>query len=199
MTITSVVHWSVEKHGFESVVPAEECQRLISAIGPMSGAGRRGLVEVPEVAALATSTKIKTLLARHLGDRVTVVRAIYFDESAETNWSVTWHQDLLVAVQKRTEIAGFWPWSVKDGTPHVQPPVHYLEQMLTVRLHLDDTDEGNGALRVIPGPHQFGQMSSQAIDQLARAEREVICSSVAGGALLMRPLLLHASRRSAGN
>ena len=165
----------------------------------MSGAGRRGLVEVPEVAALATSTKIKTLLARHLGDRVTVVRAIYFDKSPGANWSVTWHQDLLVAVQKRTEIAGFGPWSVKDGTPHVQPPVHYLEQMLTVRLHLDDTDEGNGALRVIPGSHQFGQMSSQAIDQLARAEREVICSSAAGGALLMRPLLLHASRRSAGN
>ena len=104
MTITSVVHWSVEKHGFESVesvVPAEECQRLISAIGPMSGAGRRGLVEVPEVAALATSTKIKTLLARHLGDRVTVVRAIYFDKSPGANWSVTWHQDLLVAVKNR--------------------------------------------------------------------------------------------------
>jgi ectoine hydroxylase-related dioxygenase (phytanoyl-CoA dioxygenase family) len=87
------------------------------------------------------------------------------------------------------------PWSVKEGVPHVQPPVELLEQMLTVRLHLDDCDETNGALRVLPGSHRLGRLSADAIKSL-REETAVACSVAAGGALVMRPLLLHSSERS---
>ena len=54
-------------------------------------------------------------------------------------------------MQARTAAAGYGPWTVKAGVPHVQPPVAVLEQMLTVRVQLDDSDESNGPLRVAAG------------------------------------------------
>jgi ectoine hydroxylase-related dioxygenase (phytanoyl-CoA dioxygenase family) len=110
---------------------------------------------------------------------------------------VPWHQDLTLAVRHRVEMEGFGPWSVKDGIPHVQPPVALLEQMLTLRLHLDDANAANGALRVLPGSHQWGRLSADRIAVLRRQQADVLGAVPAGGALLMRPLLLHASSRSA--
>lgn len=77
----------------------------------------------------------------------------------------------------------------------MQPPVQLLEQMLTVRLHLDHADETNGALRVVPGSHRQGRLSQQQIESLRGQQPEHLCSAAAGDALLMRPLILHASRR----
>ena len=68
--------------------------------------------------------------------------------------------------------------------------------MLTVRLHLDAADALNGALRVLPGTHRLGRLSAARIQELRGAEPEFLCAAAAGDALLMRPLLLHASSRS---
>ena len=68
--------------------------------------------------------------------------------------------------------------------------------MLTVRLHLDDADEFNGALRVLPGSHRLGRLSSERIQELRSRQSDFLCAVSAGDALLMRPLLLHASSRS---
>ncbi len=67
---------------------------------------------------------------------------------------------------------------------------------VAVRLHLDDCNERNGALRVVPQSHRFGRLSSNS----ALLERdklgEVVVSVSRGGAMLMRPLLLHASSKA---
>jgi ectoine hydroxylase-related dioxygenase (phytanoyl-CoA dioxygenase family) len=124
------------------------------------------------------------------------IRAIYFDKSPAANWLVPWHQDLTLVLRSHAEVRGFGQWSVKDGVPHVQPPVEVLEQMLTVRLHLDDADESNGALRVLPGSHRLGRLSPGQIQELRARQTDVLCTIAAGDAMLMRPLLLHASGRS---
>jgi hypothetical protein len=72
-----------------------------------------------------------------LADRCFPVRAIYFDKTPDSNWNVAWHQNLTIAVRERRDAAGFGPWSVKAGVPHVQPPVELLEHLVAVRLHLD--------------------------------------------------------------
>lgn len=119
-----------------------------------------------------------------------------FDKSSEANWLVAWHQDLSLAVRSRIEVPGFSAWSVKEGVPHVQPPVEWLQRMLTVRLHLDDADEANCALRVLPGSHRMGRLPAARIQELRGGQPDVLCALSAGDALLMRPLLLHASSRS---
>ena len=189
----------VEQRGFAlvpGVLDSAAQRELLAALGPISRAGRRGLLALPIVAALARSTRLLALVRPHLPSQPFPVRAIYFDKSSHTNWLVPWHQDLSLAVRANAEVPGFGPWSTKDGIPHVQPPVELLEQMLTVRLHLDDADRSNGALRVLPGSHRFGRLSAERIQHLRSEQSDFVCAVSAGDALLMRPLLLHASGRS---
>ena len=124
------------------------------------------------------------------------MRVIYFDKSPDGNWLVSWHQDLTIALREQVETPGFGPWSVKDGIPHVHPPAELLERMLTVRLHLDAADETNGALRVLPGPHREGRLPNAQTQAWRTRAAEVTCKADCGEALLMRPLLLHASGKS---
>jgi len=148
------------------------------------------------VAEFAHSASILELIRPHLRSEPIPVRAIFFDKSPNANWLVSWHQDLTVALRARVEVSGYGPWSMKDGIPHVQPPVELLEQMLAVRVHLDDATEENGALRVLPGSHNSGRLSPELIQELRGKYRDVPCIAKAGDVMLMRPLLLHASSRS---
>jgi ectoine hydroxylase-related dioxygenase (phytanoyl-CoA dioxygenase family) len=190
---------NVEQHGFAivpQVIEPDVRRELLASLGPVEGAGRRGVLAIPAVAELARSSRVIDLVRPHTRAEPIPVRSIYFDKSPDTNWLVPWHQDLSIALRARAEVPGYGPWSMKEGVPHVQPPVELLEQMLTVRIHLDDADESNGALRVLPGSHRMGLLSSQSIQRLRVEQSDVVCTASAGDALLMRPLLLHASGKS---
>jgi len=194
-----VEHYRIAEHGFELVaglVGEAERRELLDAVGVVDAAGRRNMLAVPAVTALATSQKLLELVRCHTGGEPRPVRAIWFNKSAEANWLVAWHQDLAIAVRERIDTPGFEAWSVKEGVPHVQPPAAVLERMLTVRIHLDDADERNGALRVVAGSHRLGRLDAEQIAGLREERGETLCAAAAGNALLMRPLLLHASGRS---
>lgn len=120
-----------------------------------------------------------------------VVRSLLFDKTADENWPVAWHQDLTIGVAEKVELPGYGPWSIKDGTIHVQPPEDILKRMITLRIHLDETPASNGALRVIPNSHH-GCHSGLSIP----TESEVVCECHPGDVLAMSPLILHASSRS---
>ncbi len=122
------------------------------------------------------------------------VRGIFFDKTADSNWKVPWHQDLTIAVREKVDAPGFSGGSIKDGVRHVQPPVSILEQMCTVRIHLDDCDQENGALEVLPGTHLHGKLSADQLQILRKTIEPRVCVCRAGGALLMKPLLMHSSR-----
>jgi hypothetical protein len=190
---------SLDARGF-AIVPGvlarTERKKLIDQLGLVAGAGRRGILGLPSIAKLACSACLIGLISPHLPARPQPVRAIYFDKTPDANWMVAWHQDLTLSVRQKIEVAGFGPWSIKNGVSHVQPPAHLLEQMMTVRLHLDNCGESNGALRVIPGSHRMGRLSAEAIEKLRSEEPTISCCVAAGDALLMRPLLLHSSSRS---
>jgi ectoine hydroxylase-related dioxygenase (phytanoyl-CoA dioxygenase family) len=157
-------------------------------------AGVRNILELlPSVEILAQSPEIRSLVAGGLGDRARLVRGIFFDKQPTANWKVPWHQDVTIAVKQRLELPDYHPWSLKGGIPHVQPPQPILERMLTVRIHLDRTDATNGALKVIPGSHRQGKLTTVEIDRWKQLHTSTICTCESGGILLMRPLLLHAS------
>ena len=199
MQTNELVSDQVEQQGFtiiNSILSPFERARLIGALGPVIGAGRRGVLNLSAVERFASSPRVAELILPHTPSAPRPVRAISFDKSADSNWGVGWHQDLTIAVRRRLDVPGFGPWSVKDGVPHVQPPVELLEKMITVRLHLDDCDESNGALRVLPGTHRQGRILSEGIQKLRREIPEVVCRASAGDILVMRPLLLHYSGRS---
>jgi ectoine hydroxylase-related dioxygenase (phytanoyl-CoA dioxygenase family) len=139
---------------------------------------------------------VSSLVAPVLGPGARLVRSILFNKGEEANWQVAWHQDLAIAVTERAEVVGYSSWSIKEGVLHVQPPVQVLERMLSVRLHLDPADETNGALWVSPGSHRFGRLSASEAAATAERNGKHLCVVRAGDALLLRPLILHASRKA---
>lgn len=121
---------------------------------PLSGGIRRIEQLVPEVLALSKSEKIISTARNYLSGKTHFVRAIFFDKTPENNWYVTWHQDRTVTVSERFEADGWGPWTLKAGAWHVQPPLSVLENMVTLRLHLDSSTMANGCLKFIPGSHR---------------------------------------------
>ncbi len=158
--------------------------------------GVRNLLAVPEMRRLAESAPVRSLVEPVLGDGCFPVRGILFDKTADANWKVPWHQDVTIAARERVDAAGYGPWSLKDGVVHVQPPVEVLERMLSVRIHLDPCPTENGALKVIAGSHRQGKLPETDVAALAGKSVHIPCEVDTGGALLMFPLLLHASSAS---
>ena len=146
----------------------------------------------PEVRTLAESRLVRNYVQPILGDSFVPARGILFDKIPDANWKVPWHQDVTIAVRERIEVNGFGPWSIKAGVQHVQPPSGVMEKMISVRFHLDDCGVENGALRVIPGSHLQGKIPEDHFGRLLDESMDTTCIVGAGGALLMRPLLLHA-------
>lgn len=141
---------------------------------------------------LSKSAPLKALV----GSERIPVRSILFDKTPDENWPALWHQDLTIAVKARARIEGYCNWSMKDGVQHVQPPISVLEEMVTVRIHLDATHSSNGALKVISGSHRLGRIDQKAIQSAVKAGGEKTCECAGGDVLLMSPLILHSSPRS---
>ena len=190
----------LDKYGFiilDRYLNNDTIDRLIQDIESLNltpeRAGIRNILELlPSVDRLSQSQSIRSLVEPILGNSARVVRGIFFDKQPTANWKVPWHQDVTIAVRNRLDLPDYHPWSIKGGIHHVQPPVAILEQMLTVRIHLDKTDKSNGSLKVIPGSHCDGKLNGGAIDKWKQID-STICTCEPGGILLMRPLLLHAS------
>jgi len=72
-----------------------------------------------------------------------------------------------------------------------------LKNIFTIRIHLDATDEHNGALKVIPGSHLKDIYRPENIDWNSNSES--ICKVGKGGLMIMKPLLLHSSGRTTDN
>lgn len=155
---------------------------------------RQFLKELPEINDLVFNNNIKTIISEIFGEKYVAVKSIYFDKPEKSNWYVAYHQDLTVSVDKRIEMAGFGPWTTKKNQFAVQPPLSILENVYTIRIHLDDTDENNGALKVIPASHSKGICRPETIDW--NVETEEICNVERGGVMIMKPLILHGSNRT---
>jgi ectoine hydroxylase-related dioxygenase (phytanoyl-CoA dioxygenase family) len=192
----------LEQNGFAvvpEVISGTTCDHLIGAIETAlknnggNHAMRNLAKNVPTARELAESKSIRSLTRSILGENAFLVRSLFFDKTPEANWKVAWHQDLTIAVQEKIETPGFGPWSIKDGVLHVQPTVRVLENMLTIRVHLDECDLENGPLQVLRGSHGKGKLNAQEIDTWRGSGESVACVAPKGGVLLMRPLLLHAS------
>lgn len=179
------------------VMGPEEVSNLIVHAAELSfGAGTRNLLELKWAQTLAHSPTIVAIVAEILGSSFQPVRAILFDKRPNSNWNLGWHQDTKIAIKEKSldaETHGYSSWSVKEGIPHVKPPRAVLENMIAVRIHLDECSITNGPLRVIPGTHLRGFISRVSEVQKSR---EVVCSCRPGDVILMRPLLLHASSKS---
>lgn len=200
---------SFHENGFaiiENIYSHSEVDSLIALIDGASGtqetfrrsanlfAIRQFLNEIPETIPAIFNSKLRAMIHNDLGPAYFPVKSIYFDKPADSNWFVAYHQDLTISVDKKTKLEGYSAWTVKQNQFAVQPPAAVLENIVTLRIHLDDTDEDNGALNVLKGSHLKGIYRPENMDMTK--ESEYCCRVAKGGLMLMKPLLMHASHRS---
>ncbi len=126
------------------------------------------------------------------------VQCTYFEKSVAHNWLVAPHQDLSIPVAEHVNDAALSGWSEKEGVLHVHAPIEFLAQLVAVRLHIDNCGVDDGPLRVVPGSHQHGRIDAVLAASMRQAGQEVACVGAPGSALVMRPLLLHASSKTRG-
>ncbi|MFD1872519.1 phytanoyl-CoA dioxygenase family protein [Hymenobacter bucti] len=193
-----------------ALYPAAEVAALLACLDAAPAAGpnfrrsqdvfaiRNLLGEVPALWPLLDTPALRGLLGELFPAGCHLTKGIYFDKSAGSNWLVAWHQDLMINVDRcAADLPGSGPWTAKAGWVAVQPPPEVLASTVTIRLHLDDCDATNGALKVVPGSHLGGVVPPEII--AAHTATATVCVVPAGGAMLMKPLLLHASNRSSSD
>ncbi len=199
----------IDKYGFSvinTVFSDDEVEKIINVLSSIDTsrenfrksedlfAIRQFLKEIPDIKDLIFTENLKKVIREIFGEKYFVVKSIYFDKPETSNWYVAYHQDLTISVDKKMELQGFGPWTTKQNQFAVQPPLDILENIYTIRIHLDDTDENNGALKVIPESHSKGIYRPETIDW--KVETENICNVRKGGIMLMKPLTLHGSNRT---
>jgi hypothetical protein len=145
---------------------------------------------------LARESDLRRIAESLLGPSVKPVRAILFDKTEESNWSVTWHQDRIIVVRERREVARYGPWSVKDGVVHVEPPFEIMQDMVTLRAHLDDCDTDNAPLLVALGSHRLGRVPTREIQDTVACLDTTSCLAQAGDIWAYATTIIHASGRT---
>lgn len=143
---------------------------------------------------LASDGEIGAFAASIMGPQSHAVRAILFDKTAETNWSLGWHQDRTICVRQRIDIAGYGPWTVKGGMQHVAPPFDLLSRMVTLRVHLDDVPEDNAPLMIVPGSHKLGRIPETGIDEAVSQLGQQLCLAETGDIWAYATPIVHGSK-----
>ena len=158
---------------------------------------RRLLLEIPQLKELCLNKNIRTIL-KQFGSDYFISKAIYFDKPAQSNWYVTWHQDLPINVAEKIETDDFKSWTQKGNVTSVIPPLEILKNIITIRIHLDDTTRHNGALKVIPGSNTKIH-NDEDIHTIANNSVPNSCEVSKGGINIMSPLTLHSSSKTTNN
>ncbi len=193
-----------ETDGYAVTAPLfddSECRTLdahLPAIAP-SMAGSRFLLDAGWCQTLARSLRNHPSLASLLPRGFVAVQCTLFEKSLDRNWLVPLHQDLSIPVLARSDHPALTGWSEKEGNIFVQAPVDVLESLVAVRLHIDACALEDGPLKVVPGSHRYGRIHQAGIAALRAAHGEAACPAARGAALVMRPLLLHASSKATGH
>jgi len=194
---------NVEKHGFEihsNFINDDIVVEIINEIEALEGnypkhGIRNAEKKLCSVKRLADSSLLRETARACLSGNPEIVRVIVFDKTADKNWLVTWHQDKTISVSHKVDFPNWGPWTVKDGIHHVQPDIKVLEDMITLRIHLDDASEDNGCLKVIPMSHNLGILNNDERNRVVSESQEYLCTAKSGDLLLMRPHLLHSSSK----
>ncbi len=190
---------NLEEHGFcvrSICIPGETLEELRNTLFHDESAGTRCLLDHPVVRETALNLKRELIESGHLPAAAVAIQAIAFNKTATTNWKVAWHQDVMFPFANKVTADHFDLPTLKQGIHYARPPESMLNQLLAVRLHLDDCDATNGPLRISPGTHLAGILKTAEISDRVASHGEITCLAKQGEALLMRPLILHASSQA---
>ena len=182
------------------VLQSAECEAIAAQVLPATAAsgGTRSLLAQRWCRRFVERLRSHPVLCPLVPRELAAVQCTYFEKSADRNWLVPIHQDLSIPVAERVDHPALRGWSEKEEALFVQAPTELLQQLVAVRLHHDPSGPEDGPLRVVPGTHLQGRIKPGAAVAVRASAEEVVCQAEPGSALVLRPLLLHASSRASG-
>ncbi len=186
-------------HGFAVIgnsCSSSECDNIVKRLAPIESVGSRCLLDNTWCQQLAS--QLKNQLAEALPEirLLVAVQCTYLNKSVANNWFVSFHQDRSIPVASPVSSDRWSGLSHKEGMTFIHGPDELLNDMLAVRLHLDDSTTENGPLRVIPDSHRWGTLTSEQIETMRQSSLAQPLIARRGNVVIMRPLLLHASSKS---
>lgn len=183
----------------ESIYSIEEVDRILAYLDSKEISGQFGVREFlfknPEIVNIILNRRLLEAIKQIAPNCRKSIKSIYFDKPPNSNWIVNWHQDLTINLQNKIEVAKYKNWRQNDQRTIVQPNRALLENIFTIRIHLDDCTKENGALRLIEKSHLNGTINIKEWMETKNGT-ESICEVRKGGILIMKPLTLHSSRRT---
>ena len=195
--------YQTKKPGFridDGVLSSEECEALVSCLSnskvSKGRAGARHLMCVPEMARIASDTRLLAIARCELRTEPFPFRVTLFEKSGKANWLVVWHQDTALPLRARFDAPGWGPWSEKAGVAYAHAPASALSRVVALRVHLDASTTDNGPLLVLPHSHVLGILTHDEISNLVREHGVVECLVSKGGILIMSPLIIHSSSKA---
>jgi Phytanoyl-CoA dioxygenase (PhyH) len=151
-------------------------ERAFPQLGQRTAGARANAFTPQDQDWFASHGGLPELASRLIGSQVSLTRIQAFDKSAGANWFVPWHQD-----------------RAEDGR---ERPVEELERTVALRIHLDDCNEDNGPLEVLPGSHTHGRLDASAIARLSAHTPSLVCLANRGDIVTISPLIVHRSQRA---
>ena len=187
MTLFSEAFEANGYHVLSAVASEAEIREIEAHVAGLVSdrAGTRNLLTTAWCRRMADNLRQIPEIASVLPPGAVAMQCTYFEKSKSKNWLVAIHRDLSIPVKARIDSPDWTAWSEKEGVLFAHPPASVLQSVVAVRVHLEENDEANSPLQVVPGSHVVGESSN----------RRDICLVPRGGALVMRPLLLHASSK----
>ena len=182
------------------VMPVAECGRILQVIDDRArtSPGSRALLDIAPIRELARSILAHPKASALLPANAVAVQCTLFAKNEGVNWSVAPHQDLSIPVAARFDASVCTGWSKKEGTWFVQPSSDVLGALVALRIQLDTPSPDAGPLRVVPGSHRSGRVVAADIPSKFPPSSFRQCLAPQGGAIAMKPLLVHSSAKAIG-
>lgn len=165
----------------EGIIDDQRVSQLVGALPTIETSGSRLLLTIASFRELAERLRSDTRLATFVTGLV-AVQCVLFRKSGDHNWAVGLHRDAVLPVMGR----GDWPAAgVKEARQSAKPPRSFMDLCVAIRIHLDGAPVED--VSVVPGSHRDSTKYDRGMAKPVAVG--------AGGALIMRPTLAHASSR----
>ena len=156
----------------------------VNAIG-ITKAGSRNLLSATWCQDVVGKLRSQTNIQELISDQMVAVQCTYFEKTESKNWLVSLHRDYFIPLKEKLRSPNWQNWTLKEGIHFCRPPNDVLSKLIAIRVHLEENDDENGPLKVVPGSHINEEVSCNTVN----------CYVPEGGALVFHPLLLHASSK----
>lgn len=146
------------------------------------------LHKIPTLSDFLLNKNLKTII-KYIDNKAFLTKAICYQIDSSDILD-DWHQDKTIYVSQKLKVNGFANWKAENGFIKVEPISEILNNIITLYIMIDSTDEKTEVFKLYPGSHTK-TLTSNEIDIIVSNSVANKISVDKGGILLMKPLLLH--------